>query len=43
MPEKVLRTYEKFLEKLEVRNTVVGGIGAHIKGQLEYRRETLSQ
>ena len=27
MPEKVLSTYGKFIEELEVRNTVVGGVG----------------
>ena len=31
MPERVLTPYAKFLEQLEVRNTVVGGIGTPYK------------
>ena len=31
MPEKVLNAYENSREKLEVRNTIVGGIGTPYK------------
>ena len=31
MPERVLEPYAKLLEQLEVRNTVVGGIGTPYK------------
>ena len=34
MPEKILKTYEKFLEKLKVRNPIIGGMGT------QYERPT---